>query len=119
MRKTKGEKLANNMKKRYLHATFHDQTTDIKRTTSDAQVIKKMSVGVTSEKRQRLIGHGSRLRRVCIGLLFLKVEHELTAFLIVEIQFVDSTLVGSCNERSVGLRIALQILQHIVVDILK
>lgn len=40
MRKTKGEKLANNMKKRYLHATFHDQTTDIKRTTSDALVIK-------------------------------------------------------------------------------
>ena len=119
MRKTKGEKLANNMKKRYLHATFHNQTTDIKRTTSDAQVIKKLSVGVTSEERQRLIGHGSRLRGVGIGLLFLKIEHELAAFLIVEIQFVDSTLVGSCNERSVGLRIALQILQHIVVDILK
>lgn len=119
MRKTKGEKLANNMKKRYLHATFHDQTTDIKRTTSDAPVIIKVAVGVTSEERQRLIGHGSRLRGVGIGLLFLKVEHELTAFLIVEIQFVDSSLVGSCDERSVGLRIALQILQHIVVDVLK
>ena len=40
MRKTKGEKLANNMKKRYLHATFHNQTTDIKWMTSDALVIK-------------------------------------------------------------------------------
>ena len=119
MRKTKGEKLANNVKKRYLHATFHDQTTDIKRTTSDAPVIIKVAVGVTSEERQRLIGYGSRLRGVGIGLLLLKVEHELTAFLIVEIQLVDSSLVSSCDERSVGLRIALQILQHIVVDILK
>lgn len=80
---------------------------------------KKVSVGVTSEERQRLIGYGSRLRGVGIGLLFLKIEHELAAFLIVEIQFVDSSLVSSCNERSVRLRIALQILQHIVVDVLK
>lgn len=36
MRKTKEEKLANNVKKRYLHATFHEQTTDIKWMTSDA-----------------------------------------------------------------------------------
>ena len=74
---------------------------------------------VLVEERQRQVGS------YCSGLLFglrlrlLKLEHELTALLVVEIQFVDAALRSTYDEGSVAFRIALQILQHIVVNILK
>ena len=74
---------------------------------------------VLVEERQRQVGS------YCGGLLFglrprlLKLEHELTALLVVEIQLVDAALRSTHDEGSVAFRIALQVLQHIVVNVLK
>lgn len=73
---------------------------------------------VLIEERQRQVGS------YCGGLLFslrprlLKLEHKLTALLVVEIQLVDAALRSTHDEGSVVFGIALQILQHIVVNVL-
>lgn len=74
---------------------------------------------VLVEERQRQVGS------YCGGLLFglrprlLKLQHELTALLVVEIQLIDAALRSTHDEGSVAFGIALQILQHIVVNVLK